>query len=311
MNPLIDTNAITELSCGDNFSYVLSENTDFLLTEYKVLQNQGNDTFIKCMKMMFNGRVQLYYVATGYKPFQTIIASIDSANYMKIVANILSNVINVKNNGFLSCQNLDISFEKIFVDPSNLQVRLVYLPITKRAFDSYSSFENELRTSLIKQINNLPSLKSGRVEQFVVDLSDGSLSLDDLFNKIKGIKPTKPITPTKDHNSETDVLSYANGSILRIVAMNAPSHFEINVNKDEFVLGRSASTADGAITFNKAIGRTHCKITKSGGQYLITDLSSANGTYVNKARLAPNQPKVINNNDIIRLANSDFQVCID
>lgn len=311
MNPLIDANAITELSCGNNFSYILSENTSFLLTEYKVLQNQGNDTFIKCMKMMFNGSVQLYYVATGYKPFQAILASIDSANYMKIVANILSNVLNVKNNGFLSCQNLDISFEKIFVDTSNLQVRLVYLPITKRAFDSYSSFENELRTSLIKQINNFPSLKLGRMEQFVVDLSDGSLSLDDLFNKIKGIKSTKPINPPKEDNSETGVLSYANGSVLRIIAMNAPSHFEISINKDEFILGRSAIAADVAIAFNKAIGRTHCKITKSCGQYLITDLASANGTYVNNAKLAPNQPKVIKNNDIIRLANSDFQVCMN
>lgn len=311
MNPLIDAKAITELNCKDNFSYVLSENTVFLLTEYKVLQNQGNDTFIRCMKMTYNGKLQLYYIATGYKPFQTILSSIDSANYIKIVANILSNVINVKNNGFLSCQNLDISFDKIFVDPSNLQVRLVYLPITKRAFDSYSSFENELRTSLIKQINNISSLKSGRLEQFVTDLSDGSLSLDDLFNKIKGIKPAKSINPPKDKNIETNILSNANGSIFRIVALNAPSHFEINVNKDEFILGRSAATADGAITYNKAIGRTHCKITKSGGQYFITDLTSANGTYLNKARLAPNQPKAIKNNDIIRLANSDFQVCVD
>ncbi len=311
MNSLIEAKVITELNCGDNFSYVLSENTDFLLTEYKVLQNQGNDTFIRCMKMMFNGKVQLYYVTNGYKPFESILSSIDSANYMKIIANMICNVINVKNNGFLSCQNIDISFDKIFIEPSTLQVRLVYLPISKRSFDNCSSFENELRTSLIKQINNIQSINNGKVEQFVVDLSDGSLSLDDLFNKIKGINPIKTINPHKNDNKETDVLSDTNGSSLRIVAMNAPSHFEINVNKDEFVLGRSASTADGAITFNKAIGRTHCKITKSGGQYFILDLSSANGTYVNKVRLAPNRPKAIKNNDIIRLANSDFQVCID
>lgn len=44
--------------------------------------------------------------------------------------------------------------------------------------------------------------------------------------------------------------------------------------------------------------------------YTITDLQSANGTYVNKIRLQPNQPYPINNGDIIRLANSDFQVSI-
>jgi len=39
-------------------------------------------------------------------------------------------------------------------------------------------------------------------------------------------------------------------------------------------------------------------------------LQSANGTYVNKIRLQPNKPCAINNGDIIRLANSDFQVVI-
>ena len=45
-------------------------------------------------------------------------------------------------------------------------------------------------------------------------------------------------------------------------------------------------------------------------QYMITDLKSANGTYVNRVRLTPEQPHQIKNGDIIRLANSDFQVVI-
>ena len=43
---------------------------------------------------------------------------------------------------------------------------------------------------------------------------------------------------------------------------------------------------------------------------MITDLQSANGTYVNKAKLQPNQSTPIKNGDVIRLANSDFQVSI-
>ena len=62
--------------------------------------------------------------------------------------------------------------------------------------------------------------------------------------------------------------------------------------------------------FNKMISRSHCRINKRGSQYTITDLQSANGTYVNKVKLQPNQPHPINNGDVIRLANSDFQVSI-
>ena len=67
---------------------------------------------------------------------------------------------------------------------------------------------------------------------------------------------------------------------------------------------------DGVIDFNKMISRSHCRINKRGGQYTITDLQSANGTYVNKVKLQPNQPHPISNGDVIRLANSDFQVNI-
>lgn len=67
-------------------------------------------------------------------------------------------------------------------------------------------------------------------------------------------------------------------------------------------------TNDGVISFNKMISRVHCKITVNGNQYWITDLQSANGTFVNHARLQPNQSTPLKNGDLVKLANSDFQV---
>ena len=90
--------------------------------------------------------------------------------------------------------------------------------------------------------------------------------------------------------------------------MNAPTRVEIVVSKDSFVVGKNASAVDGVISFNKMISRVHCRIDKRGSQYTITDLQSANGTFVNKVKLRPNQPHPIKTGDIIRLANSDFQV---
>ena len=86
------------------------------------------------------------------------------------------------------------------------------------------------------------------------------------------------------------------------------TRFEIVVDKDEFVIGKSEIQVDGFVPFNKAISRKHCKICRSGNLYTIIDLTSANGTFVNKRRLQPNQPHPIKNGDVIRLANSDFQI---
>lgn len=303
MNQLVDSKFITEMECGANFSYVLSENSAFLSTEYKVLQSQANNCFVHCMKMMFNGKIQLYYLTNGLKQFSSLIPTLDAEGFLTISANLISDIIEVKSNGFLSCQNVDISFEHIFVDPATYKVSLVYLPVSKRLFDDVSSFENEIRTGLVKLISGISALSSAKTMQFSADLSNGTLSLEDLYARIKGGK-------SNIAGRVVEAPTQAKSGILRIIAMNAPGRFEIVVNKDEFIIGKKTETCDGVISFNKMISRAHCKISKKGNQYFITDLQSANGTFVNRVKLQPNKSFVINNGDIIRLANSDFQVAI-
>lgn len=308
MNTLIENNYIKEMECGSNFSYILSDNSTFLSTEYKVLQSQANSCFVKCMKMLYNGKVQLYYLTKGLKSFASMIPSMDSESFLTIVANLLSDIIDVKHNGFLSCQNIDIAFERIYVDPATHKVSLVYLPLSKRIYDDNSSFENEIRTGLVKLISGVSTLSSPKTMQFSADLSNGTLSMEDLFARVKG---GKTVGGGQAHIGQTDVGGgKASSGLLRIIAMNAPSRVEIAVTKDEFVIGKKAELCDGVIDFNKMISRSHCRINKRGSQYTITDLQSANGTFVNKVRLQPNQPHPINNGDVIRLANSDFQVSI-
>jgi len=90
--------------------------------------------------------------------------------------------------------------------------------------------------------------------------------------------------------------------------MNAPGHFEILLDRDSLTIGKKEDLVDAVIPFNKMISRKHCKITRQSGMYYITDEGSANGTYVNKVRLSPNQPTPIKKGDILRLADSDFQI---
>ncbi len=306
MNSLIENNYITEMACGSNFSYILNDNCTFLSTEYKVLQSQTNSCFIQCMKMLYNGKVQLYYLTSKYKALSALLPSLDADSFMTISANLIADIIDVKNNGFLSCQNIDISFEHIYVDPATYKVSLVYLPIGQRVFDDISSFENELRTSLVKLIQSISTLSTPKTIQFSANLSNGAMTLEDLYTTVKtGKIPSR----TTDVPSVSAVSGNAQMN-MRIIAMNAPTRVEIVITKDEFVLGKKQEIVDGVISFNKMISRSHCKINRSGTQFTITDLQSANGTFVNRVRCQPNQPYPIKNGDIIRLANSDFQVSI-
>lgn len=304
MNTLLKNGVITELPCGNNFTYILNDNSQFVMTNYKFLQSQINGGFIKCMKILYNGKTGFFYISDNFKTFESIALSITPEIFMTISANLFKNIIEVKNNGFLSCQNIDVSFDKIFIDVNTLKVNLVYIPVSTKLFNDNDEFENKLRTNLIKLINSQPSFSSGKVKQFAMDLSNGMLSLEDLYNRIKGIK----MTTIKSKDNVKD--SYDN-RMMRIVAMNAPMRVEILIDKSDYVLGKNPSMVDGSITFNQAISRVHCKITKSDGQFMLIDLGSANGTYVNKVKLLPKQPHPIKNGDVIRLANSDFKIVID
>lgn len=307
MNVLIENKVISEMECGSNFAYILNDNSAFLSTEYKVLQSQANSCFVKCMKMMFNGKLQLFYLTKGLKPFASMIPTMDSESFLTIMASLFSDIIDVNHNGFLSCRNIDIAFEHIYVDPATYKVSLVYLPLNKHLYDDSASFENKIRTDLVKLISDVSTLSTPKTMQFSVDLSDGTLSVEDLYARIKG----KSIENNQANEGRGDpVRNKTKLGLLRLIAMNAPTRVEIAVTKDAFVIGKKAELCDGVIGFNKMISRSHCRINRRGSQYTITDLQSANGTYVNRVRLQPNQSYPIKNGDIVRLANSDFQISI-
>lgn len=300
---LKDRGIISEVKCGSNFEYVLENSAHFVNTDYKVLQSQTNGIFIQCMKMLRNGKVDLYYLTNDYRTLSSMFAGITQDMMIQVVINLFADVIEVRNNGFLDCQNIDLSWDKVFVEQNTLKVKLVYIPVSERVFGSYAEYESELRSSIVRLINLTVSAPGERLNQFVQDLLSGSLSLEEVYNKSRNAEIplcTKPLTADAAPGPEE-------GGI-RIVAMNAPEPFEILINRDEMLLGKKRELVDAVIPFNKMISRKHCKISRNNGEYYISDEGSANGTYVNRIRLSPGQRQQIKKGDIIRLADSDFQI---
>lgn len=291
MNLLIDKVIINEIECGTNFAYVLHDNSSFLLTEYKVLQSQTNSSLIKCMKILYNGKTALYYLIGLLRPLSAMLTRIGSDHFLMIVQNLFANIIAVKNNGFLTCLNIDSSFEHIYVDQNTFKISLVYLPLNQHEYNDTSEFENVLRANLVRVISAVPSLSSREVMELSIDLQNGMLSIEDIYTKLS--------TGSTENGTST----------LKLVALNAPTVFEFVVTKPEFSIGQGSSN-DGVV-FNKTVSKIHCKVSKSGQNYLICDLQSRYGTFVNGIRLQPNCPVKIKNGDTIRLASSDFQVVIE
>lgn len=315
MYTLKDNGIVEELPTGNNFGYILSNNGYFVNTDYKVLLSQTNDIFVQCMKMSINGRIELLYLTDEFVPMSSMLVGILPDTMITIILNLFAAIIEVKNNGFLTCQNIDLSWDKIFVDKNTLKVKLIYVPVNYKVFDSYPEFENELRSSLIKLIRAVIQNTTPRLEQFILDLANGSYNMNDLYNKSKGanldVTPISRTTSTDMFDAgpgPVNSKSVNSGSLLKLVGVGLPMKVEIPINKDIITIGKKAELVDYPITFNKMISRKHCSIERIRGEIYIIDENSANGTYVNGFQIPGGQAQLIKKGDIIRLADSDFQL---
>ncbi len=77
----------------------------------------------------------------------------------------------------------------------------------------------------------------------------------------------------------------------------------LDIEKEGIVIGR-AEDADIPLD-DQSVSRKHARITKQGKDFLVTDLGSTNGTYLNDVRLEG--PSVLRNGDRIRLGTTIFK----
>lgn len=301
---VLSSDSVTKLNEGANVAYILNDNNAFSLTDYKVLKNQS-DYFIDCAKLLYNGKIKILYFTSGRKNLQNMLSVIDTDTLITIVLNLIKAIIDIKNNGFLSCCNIDLSFDKIFIDQHTLTAKLIYLPIQNNAVDDME-VENELKADLIKHISAMPSFSGNKMNRVCAALSNGSLSLNELYNSLSA-------EVSGGYSKRVEGFS-DNQPVLEFVSENNEYPLVLKINKPEYVIGKLASRVDGIIDFNAAIGRVHCKFVYQNGQYYIVDgdgtKCSTNGTYVNGAKLSNTQPCPVSNGDRIRLANSDFIIKI-
>lgn len=460
MNNLVIDDLIKESRDNTNISYMLEQDNLFFETGYKVLQNQEKNGFIKCVKVSHNGKIKLVYDISKYKSLQSLLQQITMENFLEVVDRVLEIVSEVKHNGFMQCENIDVNLDKIFIDNNNLNVFLIYLPVNVQTnLSSIGTFERELKKNLAEAISKNKNLNKEMAYGLFDDLQNDNYRLDEIkdnmkknigtrvsmSNELNGrsleatsvgsnihfenslqagqksapltladspfdgreiekaksmdtakhkrkpkIKPktirAKTIKSKKNFskiglikshillliqvltvvicsvillslgfNSITAMITsgaivaidiiatvlvyifvvkkkknlnlvshmdfkpiYEGGATeildgifipsIEIEGIGTPENIQIVISKSEFIIGKKPEAVDGVIEFNKTISRVHCKISYVNNSYVIQDLESANGTYVNSVRIQKGEQISIKIGDKIRLSNCNFMV---
>lgn len=304
MNLLLEGGKISEQRVNENFSYTLEKDCSLNQMEYKVMQSQNGTEFVNCMSVLFNGKNQLLYMPGELKTLLSMSRGIDEEDFITIIASLLGCVADIKKNGFLSCQNIEIASDKIYVDPVTYNIRLIYVPIQPKIYEDYTSFEDDLRMGVTRIINSEFNMHGKKIQQLYYDLYDKAVKLEDLYEKIRK-KNTDNDQATKKESEKTSRVKR-----MCLMALDAPIHTVIEVNQDALSIGRNASMSDVAINFNSAIGRKHCTILRNASFFMIKDENSVNGTFVNNVKVVPGQIRRLDDGDVISLANTKFKVKI-
>lgn len=350
MNEILQ-NKLIEVVATNNIAYMLNDNNDFSVTGYKVMQNGTG--LLTCSKLMYNGKIKLVYLIGNLKPLSFAVTRLGVNELNAIVFNFVKKAIDIQGNGFFKAENIELDFDKIFVDMSDYTVHLIYFPISSGNTGKLSNFDSEFRIALINLFNSFPVFTAPQFQRLCSDLSNGSMTLAQIFkimqDNLNGnvfenvmnsgyanqfasfrqqsnysyqnyeqqnhVSPQNYV-PQNYYSSrqyggnlqQEDINAQISQPPMLIRAVGSPVQVNLKIIEPEYLIGKNPSMVNGAITHNPAISRVHCKITYIKGKYYITDMGSANGTYLNQIRLNQQETRELHNGDNIRLANSDFVV---
>lgn len=130
----------------------------------------------------------------------------------------------------------------------------------------------------------------------------------------------KPVLSPDYHANETLMLSGGNGNETSVLDTGSSSSMYESygtlvrksnnencvIDKPYFSIGKDSLHVNFCIKDNSSISRQHASIESNNGITSIKDNNSTNGTFVNNVRLIPGQAQIIQNGDLIKLANEEF-----
>ena len=281
-----DKKPITQLRHGNNLGYVLGDNDLFDSVDYKALQSRNDERYLESVKILCNGKIELLYLTEDYKPVVTQISAMIPDMIIRFMTGVFGCVIESENDGFLSCLNIDISFDHIFMDMETMMPKLVYIPVREKIYESVTDFEKELRRTVSQIICSGTGKVDARLRRFVDDVESDQMSLEGINKKYAHL------ICFSNEEKEARKHKYEINEPLKLIPYER-SFPEIELKLNLTRIGIDKEWADIVID-KKGVSRKHCTIKKDGDEYYITDgygtQGSTNGTYLDGKKLEALKP---------------------
>jgi pSer/pThr/pTyr-binding forkhead associated (FHA) protein len=111
-----------------------------------------------------------------------------------------------------------------------------------------------------------------------------------------------------DEEGKTKLVSSAKVSAKLVFGAGAANVAEYEIAKDEVSIGRGKDC--DIVLDDKKASRKHAIVRRSGVNFTIKDLDSANGIYVNGVKVAEAEGQALSGDDILKIGNTEFRFLV-
>ena len=280
-----------EQSAPGRLSVIFNDPMYYDENGFRTLENQFSRGFVPCRKIAVNGIITLDYMISQYVSLYDMLPSMNPAMFRSIVTSLLDKISFFRENTCLKCENSYLSIDRVFVDVSRYEAYLVYLPLkADDEEDCLPYFEKKMKDNIIKIYSAYQNVQDSANAGLIAQLS-GAAAYPPV---------TAPVAPqTVSSSAEPPV-----GTGFVLCSRGATP--DIEINKDEFVIGKSRQRADGAVIGSNLVSRVHCKAVIRNGECSIVDLNSLNGTFINGNKLTPGAEYRIADGAVLSVADVQF-----
>ena len=303
MQELVQQGLIERKTGEQGVSYLLAEETLFSQTRMKAIESSEDPCILKCVRVLYNGKIKLVYLTSAYRRLDQCLPGMKSGYYRTLAGALMKEVLFIRGNSILSCGCIDLSADRVFVDWSEKDVRLVCLPVRERVPMPEAEFESMFREKLLQWGRQLPPEEQGGLEELNAQLSDPAKSLQEM---------AAHFGPRRHRDQAADpVRRETGGTQLVLTSVGTVPPVTLVVEHTPFLIGREWGAVDGAIPSEYLrVGRKHCRIEAGPEGYRVVDVNSKNGTWVDDRKLQPLVPAELPGGSVLRLANVSFAVRI-
>lgn len=256
---------------------------------FRALEEQAGRVFVPCQKTLSEGQLRLVYDISGCRALAELLPGWTPPAFRAFTRALLGRLNMLRGMGFARGGHVYSAPDHIFVEPATLAPRLLYLPLVGGAeTDFLSPLEKKLKELIIRIANTQPNVVDKETIEMLKAMHAGGMGA-----------PVEPTGAPVENESSSD----GTADCAALIGEDPAFPLKLRITKDDYMIGRSREQADGVVLLSIRISRLHCRILRRGGAYYVVDMQSANGTFLNGARLTPHQETPLSSGDKITLAD--------